>query len=254
MGAHRLERFQGEIWGFGTTSGHRVVIGRWPESPFGPFADVMHEAPDGTRTLLAPTTRIAEFVEGTYAFDCVRIVPIITERSSAGLRLEAGDLSVDVVTGTRTAIGWALHAMPTPLASSRWWCTLIDPVARVAMRGVRTSGTAGNGRHEWYGVTDQHRLTSVRATLGDDDLGALSDVWPPVRFGFSSAPRTPGMVAVTTTIRERAPSSSRRTSGRRPPSARGSRIGARRLTAAKRNEAWYEVLRRTRAARAGARR
>ena len=71
---------------------------------------------------------------------------------------------------------------------------------------MRTRGTAGNGRHEWYGATDQHRLTAVRASLGDADLGALADVWPPVRFGFSSTPRSPGIVAVTTTIREPAAS------------------------------------------------
>ena len=70
------------------------------------------------------------------------------------------------------------------------------------LRGVRTRGTAGNGRHEWYGATDQHRLRSVEASLGSVDLGAVADVWPPVRFGFSSTPRTPGIVAVTTTIRE----------------------------------------------------
>lgn len=205
MGERGFARFQGEIWGFGTVSGHRVVVGRWADSPFGPFADVMHEAADGTRTLLAPTRMVAEFVGGTYGFDRVRIVPVTAERSSGRLRLEAGDLSVDVATGTRTAVGWALCAVPTPIARSRWWCTLIDPVARMVMRGVRTRGTAGNGRREWYGVTDQHRLASVLATLGDDDLGVLSDVWPPVRFGFSSVPRTPSMVAVTTTISEQAP-------------------------------------------------
>jgi hypothetical protein len=33
-------------------------------------------------------------------------------------------------------------------------------------------------------------------------LGTLSDVWPPVTFGFSSTPRAPGIVAVTTTIED----------------------------------------------------
>ncbi|MGZ4706263.1 MAG: hypothetical protein ACXWCM_15470 [Acidimicrobiales bacterium] len=202
MGARRFETFEGEICGFGTTSGHRIVIGRWTESPFGWFTDVMHEAQDGTRTLLAPTVEVAELVQGTYVFDLVRIVPVVADRSAGTLRVRAGDLSVLVTTGGRTAIGRALRTVPTSVARSRWWCTLIDPIARVAMRGVRTRGTAGNGRHEWYGATDQHRLTSVRAVLGEQDLGALADVWPPVRFGFSSTPRTPSIVAVTTTIRE----------------------------------------------------
>lgn len=199
-----LERFAGEIVGFGTASGHRVVVGRWPSSPYGSFADVMHEAPDGTRTLLAPTTQVADFVEGTYAFDEVRVGPVVAARTDGALHVEAGDLVADVAVGSRAPLGWLLRAVPVPLARARWWCTLIDPIARVALDGVRTRGTAGNGRHEWYGATDQHRLTGVRATLAGEDLGALADVWPPVRFGFSSTPRTPSLVAVTTTIRERA--------------------------------------------------
>ncbi|HEX2576489.1 MAG TPA: hypothetical protein VHK88_09090 [Aquihabitans sp.] len=202
MAEHTYERFEGEICGFGTTSGHRVVVGRWPRSPFGSFADVMHEAPDGTRTLLAPTEQVAEFVQATYVFDRVELVAVAVDRSPAGLHLSAGALTADVGVGRRTAIGWVLHAVPTPVARSRWWCTLVDPIARVALRGVRTRGTAGNGRREWYGATDQHRITSVRVSLDGVDLGALADVWPPVRFGFSSTPRTPSAVAVTTTIHE----------------------------------------------------
>jgi hypothetical protein len=38
----------------GSTSGIRVVVGSWAESPFGAFADVMLAGADGTRRLLAP--------------------------------------------------------------------------------------------------------------------------------------------------------------------------------------------------------
>ena len=202
MAAGPSLRFRGEIAGFGTTSGHRVVVGRWPSSPFGPFADVMHEAPGGVRTLLAPSGRVAEFVAGTYTFDRVVVVPVTADRSADRLGVEAGDLVADLTTGTRTRLGWALRAVPPPVARAAWWCALIDPVARRVVRGVRTHGTAGNGRHEWYGATDQHRIVAVRATLDGVDLGALADVWPPVRFGFGSAPRRPSVVAVTTTVRQ----------------------------------------------------
>src|SRR5690606_39583710 len=40
-------RFRGRIAGWGTASGTRVVVGRWDASPFGAFADVMVERPDG---------------------------------------------------------------------------------------------------------------------------------------------------------------------------------------------------------------
>ena len=36
------------------------------------------------------------------------------------------------------------------------FCAAVDPVARVVMRGVRTRGSAGHGRREWYGATDHH--------------------------------------------------------------------------------------------------
>ena len=56
------DRFTGAIAGVGSTSGVRVVVGRWDESPMGAFADVMLAEPDGTRVLLAPDDRVAEFV------------------------------------------------------------------------------------------------------------------------------------------------------------------------------------------------
>lgn len=161
----------------------------------------MHEAPDGVRTLLAPSDAVAEFVAGTYTFDRVEVVAVSVDRSAGGLVVEAGDLAAELTTGARMGLGWALRAVPAPVARATWWCALIDPVARRVVRGVRTRGTARDGRHEWYGATDQHRIVAVHATLGGVDLGALSDVWPPVRFGFGSAPRRPSVVAVTTTVR-----------------------------------------------------
>lgn len=199
------ERFEGEICGFGTASGHRIVIGSWPSSPFGPFADVMHEQPDGTRILRAPTAEIARFVQETYRFDRTDVVPVTAARTADRLVVEAGDLVASVAIGQRSPTGHLLRLIPRRLATAPAWCTVIDPIARVAMRGVRTRGTAGNDRREWYGATDQHRLDGVVATLDGHDLGALADVWPPVRFGFSSTPRTPSIVSVTTTIRRTPP-------------------------------------------------
>jgi hypothetical protein len=68
------------------------------------------------------------------------------------------------------------------------------------MRGVRTSGRTAAAR-ETYGATDRRRVTAVRATWGGQDLGTLADIDPPVRFGFSSTPIRPSIVAVTTTVR-----------------------------------------------------
>lgn len=195
-------RFIGEICGFGTAEGHRFAIGNWTDTPYGPFADVMHETRSGHRTLFAPDERIATFVATTYNFDEVRLAPISAERSQHHLCITTSNFSAEITIGGRTKLGRLLRAIPDRLATAPAWCTVIDPLARLAVRGVRTRGSAGNGRREWYGVTDQHAVSAVSCVLDGQPLGELADVWPPVNFGFSSTPRTPAIVSVTTTIDE----------------------------------------------------
>jgi hypothetical protein len=69
-------RFDGEIAAFGTATGHRVVVGRWPVSPFGPVADIMLEVPDATRLLIASSDELADFVASIYSFDAVAVEPV----------------------------------------------------------------------------------------------------------------------------------------------------------------------------------
>ncbi len=177
-----------------------MVIGRWLDSPFGAFTDVMHEAPDGVRTLYAPTAMIAEFVASTYVFDAVRVVPIRSERTPARLTVDGGPWRISLAFGRRTILGALLWPLPTRMTTAPWWCALVDPLARLLLRDVRTRGTARAGRVEWYGAVDQRRVDRLDATFDGTDLGALAPVHPPVRFGFSSVPRRPGIVALTTTI------------------------------------------------------
>ena len=195
-----MQRFDGEICGFGTASGVRVVIGRWTSSPFGSFADAMVEHPDGHRRLIAPTAAVAELVGTVYGFDDITVTDVVTTRTSGHLHFDGGPLQADVTIGERDVVGWTLRSVPRRVARSVTWAQLIDPVARVAMRGVRTSGRTSGGR-ETYGATDRHRVTAVDARWEDNHLGALADVDPPVRFGFSSTPKRPSVVAVRTTIR-----------------------------------------------------
>lgn len=194
------QRFVGEICGFGTTSGRRVVIGRWPMSPFGSFADAMVEDACGQRTLIAPTEELAAYVGGVYEFDDVVVAPVVSTREPGSLRFEGGPLIARVEVGARGALGWLLRVVPRAVATSPRWASMVDPLARRAVRGVRTRGTSVGG-DEFYGATDCHRVVGVEATWAGTDLGALADVDPPVRFGFSSTPRRPSIVAVTTTVR-----------------------------------------------------
>ena len=193
-------RFRGRIAGVGSTSGTRVVVGHWADTPLGRFADAMIETAGGHRLLLAPHAPAAEFIEATYSFDEVRLEPVTVEERPDSWRVRSTSLVLDLEVGSRTALGFVLTAVPRRVAESPAWCTLTDPVARVVLRGVRTRGTAGGARREWYGATDTHRVLSLRGDVDGADLGALADVDPPCRFGFSSTPRKPSVTTVVTTV------------------------------------------------------
>lgn len=197
----RTDRFVGRIAGFGTTSGTRFVVGSWRDSPFGAFTDVMVERTDGHRLLLAPSVEIAEYVGSTYSFDAVRVVPVTVTEVGGSLHLEAGPLAADIRIGEVTPLGRLLRLVPRAFATRPGWLTLIDPVARIVMPGVRTAGSAGAGRREYYGVTAARSIPAVAGTWDGADFGTLAPLAPPVRFGFGSAPSEPHIVDVTTTIR-----------------------------------------------------
>lgn len=196
--------FSGHILGVGTTSGIRLVVGVWDTSPLGSFADVMVERAGGHRILLAPSQEVAQFVSGTYTFDETRIEPVeVRLPGEARMEVVSPSLSLVATLGRRTAIGWVLRGIPRRVAASPLFSTATDPVARVVLRGVRTRGTAGQGRREYYGATDVRAVTSVSGRLDDVHLGTLAAVDPPARFGFSSTPRRPSLTQVVTTIQQR---------------------------------------------------
>lgn len=203
MAGERL-RFDGWIAGVGTSSGVRLVVGHWPRSPFGAFSDVMVEHPDGERVLLAPSRRIADFVSATYRFDRIEVVPVSVtgsvSRSGHVWLVEAGPLRLRLRAGRRTPLGRLLSAVPAPLVRSPLWAALCDVPARLLMPGVRTLGRAGPGRREWYGARDLRPVLAADAVLDGVGLGPLAPLEPPVAFGFGSAPRTPALVRVTTTV------------------------------------------------------
>lgn len=193
-------RFEGEIAGLGSASGLRIVVGRWRVSPFGSFADVMVERPDGHRVLLAPSQEVADFVASAYVFDEVVRTPVLVQAGRHAWRVETDQLEVGFVLGRRTPVGWVLRAVPRRVSRSTWFAAAVDPVARLALDGVRTRGTAGNGRREWYGAGDLRRIESMSGRWHGVAIGALAAVEPPVRFGFGSTPAAPSVVSVATTV------------------------------------------------------
>ena len=197
-------RFHGAIAGVGSSTGVRIVVGRWRESPLGSFADVMLAEPDGTRVLLAPDEEVAEFVSSTYRFDRVEIGPVeINVDAASGhpaWHVVAPGLELRIGIGRRTPLGWLLSSVPVRLATAPMWARLTDPVARVVLRGVRTRGSAGNGRLEYYGATDLRRVTELAGSWQGAGLGTLAPVTPEPRFGFGSTPRRPSVTSIVTTI------------------------------------------------------
>ncbi|MFB2583295.1 hypothetical protein ACEXQD_18775 [Herbiconiux sp. P15] len=240
-GAGRVLRFSGRIAGFGTASGTRVVTGLWERSPFGRFADVMVEDARGHRTLLAPSEEVADFVSSTYTFDEVRLMPVSWRRVAGGLHVTAGSgsgragsesgadavagsaagagsaggagsaasagsggeggLEARILVGALPPLGRMLRVVPAPIATAPLWLEAIDPVARILVPGVRTAGSAGGGRREYYGVKTLRRIAWAGAIFDGVDLGAFAPLDPPVRFGFGSAPPEPHLVDLVTTIR-----------------------------------------------------
>ncbi|MFJ2822160.1 hypothetical protein ACIO7M_13720 [Streptomyces toxytricini] len=198
MGRERLV-FDGWIAALGTASGTRVVLGHWPASPFGPFSDVMLEDAGGRRTLLAPTARTAACIAGVYRFDEVRTAPVGVRVEGARWEVSAGPLDLWFSVGRRGPLGLALRAVPRPLARRPAWAALAAAPARL-LPGVRTRGSARPGHRQWYAACDLRRITGAGAALDDADLGPLRPVLPPVRFGFGSAPATPALVRVVSTI------------------------------------------------------
>ncbi|MFN8196593.1 MAG: hypothetical protein U0R80_20170 [Nocardioidaceae bacterium] len=194
------QRFVGAIAGTGSTSGVRVVVGRWDDSPWGPFADVMVETAAGHRVLLAPDARVTDFVASTYHFDELREEPVSVRSEPGAWTVLTPSLRLWLVTGGRTPLGRLLSVVPSPVAASPAWCAVTDPVARVALRGVRTRGGVRAGRRSFYGALDVVAVTGLRGSFDGLDLGTLADVDPPCRFGFSSVPRRPSVTRVVTTV------------------------------------------------------
>lgn len=194
------QRFHGQIAGVGSTSGVRVVVGSWERTPLGSFGDAMVETADGHRVLVAPSPEVAAFIEATYAFDEVRLEPITVTSRPSGWHVESASLTLDLTVGGRMPLGRLLRLVPSRVATSPAWASAVDPVARVALRGVRTRGTALEGRREYYGATDLHAVTSLEGSFEGVPLGTLARVDPACRFGFSSTPRTPSVTSVVTTV------------------------------------------------------
>lgn len=192
-------RFRGQIAGVGTTSGTRIVVGRWLDTPLGAFSDAMVERSDGHRLLLAPTPDVARFIAATYEFDEIRVETFETWAQPTSWQVRSASLELDVTIGATTALGRLLALVPGRVAEAPWWCAITDLVARTVLDGVRTRGETRD-RREWYGAFGNRRVVAATGSFDGAGLGSLAPVTPAPRFGFSSTPSRPSVTDVVTTV------------------------------------------------------
>lgn len=173
----------------GFSSGNRVVVGNWEQSPIGPFSDVMWAEPDGWRTLFVPNDAVGSFITAIYEFDTVHVV---------------SDLS-GVQGPRRLQVGWSEARLelaigrPVPFPPRNAWMarTIERPLARLAM-GVDTHGVSPTGVEESYRARRLRRVNGGWGVAAAHDLGSLGPPRPDCRFGFSEPPPFPSMTELTT--------------------------------------------------------
>ena len=158
--------------------------------------DLMWATPEGTRRLVAPDRKVADFVSSLYSFEEVLVAP---------LHLSAGPRSLDLEV---PALELSLHlragrGVVLPVGRPTGVTRLLEgPLAR-RLLGVRTWGTGPSGAEQWYQARSLRWVVEGSGRLAGEDLGALGPVEPPVAFGFSEPPRRPSMVGVRSVLRLR---------------------------------------------------
>ncbi len=196
-----MSSFAGHIAGLGTASGTRIVVGMWDASPYGSFADVMLEQPSGHRILIAPRQDVADFVASTYSFDEIRIEPVSIAHGDEW-SVHTRSLQLRFTPGRPLWVSPILRLVPSVVSRTPVWAKICNPVAGRVLPGVRTFGSAGGGRTEWYAASGVRRLAEARATWEGEELGRIAPVSPPVRFGFASAPAQPTLTTLTSYVKD----------------------------------------------------
>ena len=182
---------KGTISSAAFASGDQFVIGYWPQSPLGPFHDIMWLDANDTRTLIASSRDAANFITSIYHFDRVMVASLHVESEGATTTVWTDKLEIQMT-------GGRLRPLPLrrPLAVTRY---IEAPIARWLM-GVETYGLSPTGAREWYQAHGWRWVKTATARHGNEDLGELVGVTRPMNVGFSNPPRRASIVPVTVTI------------------------------------------------------
>ena len=186
-----MDVFVGRITSTGFSSGDRIVIGDWKDSPLGSFTNVMWAKPDGNRVLLSPSEVHAEYVSELYNFETVIITKIDVERNRRGFSLSGGGLSIRV--------SWGL-SLPLPFWRPLWFIASIENFFGGILFRTKTHGRTKNDRKEWYAVKSISRVIMAEASLDGDNLGEKKKFQTTACFGFSEPPSMPASVTLKSYI------------------------------------------------------
>ena len=186
-----MDIFSGRITSSGFSSGDRIVIGDWKDSPFGSFTNIMWAKSDGSRVLLSPSENLAEYVSSLYSFEEVKITPIVVNRKKRGISVKAGNLEVKMA--------WSL-AFPIPLWRPKWFISTIENTIAVRFFNTSTYGLTRNGRREWYSIRRLSKVIHGECIIDGVNIGQSENFEIDACFGFSEPPKWPSSVVLKSYI------------------------------------------------------
>jgi len=186
-----MDVFVGRITSTGFSSGDRIVIGDWKESPLGGFTNIMWAKHDGTRVLLSPSKKHADYVSGLYSFEEVRITEIDVLRSKGEVSVKGGGLSVRISWGS---------AVPLPFWRPLWFVASVEAVLGRAIFGTKTYGRTRDDRRGWYSVRSISRVLEAEGDINGKKLGQKERFHTTACFGFSEPPPMPTSVTLKSYI------------------------------------------------------
>ena len=186
-----LDIFQGRITSSGFQTGDRIVVGAWNASPFGNFTDIMWAKPDGTRVLIAPTQEIADYVTAMYSFDEVILEEIVSKEEGRSLSVKCNSMDLQ--------FSWK-RGIAIPFKRSLLFIATVELFFAKLIFSTRTYGLTRNNRREWYAIDRVSNLSDASATIVGEDVGVMTPMHPPCKFGFSEAPKKPASCEVRTHI------------------------------------------------------
>ncbi len=175
-GDDRFFEFDGLVAAAGYTSGDRVVIGHWHDSPIGPFSEVVWAEPDGWRTLFVVDDIVQRFVTAIDTFDSVIIVAdldVVWSPETSRLDVTWPGAALEFGIGRNVVRPEHRPRMRWPLGSSA------APVDRY--------GVSATGVYEWHRTTWLRRIVGGWAVVAGRDLGEPISPGRSVEVGLAEA-------------------------------------------------------------------